>query len=45
MSNEWQYALTDIGLDEQTKQWLRFFSPERLSIDIGIFLSPLEREA
>jgi tubulin polyglutamylase complex subunit 2 len=30
----WQYAFTNTGLDQQTLQWFRFLSPERLAIDI-----------
>ena len=30
----WQYAFTKVGLDPQTTQLLRFFIPERLSIDL-----------
>ena len=30
----WQYAFTQVGLDPQTLQWLRFLSPERLAIDM-----------
>ncbi|CDW78373.1 UNKNOWN [Stylonychia lemnae] len=30
----WQYAFTQVGLDPQALQWLRFLSPERLAIDI-----------
>lgn len=29
----WQYAFTNVGLDPQTLQWLRFLAPERLAID------------
>jgi hypothetical protein len=30
----WQYAFTNTGLDQQTIQWFRFLSPERLAIDM-----------
>jgi hypothetical protein len=30
----WQYVFTNTGLDQQTLQWFRFLSPERLAIDI-----------
>jgi hypothetical protein len=29
----WQYAFTEVGLDEHSKHWLRFFSAERLDIN------------
>lgn len=30
----WQYVFTNTGPDQQTLQWFRFFSPERLAIDM-----------
>jgi hypothetical protein len=33
----WQYAFTDVGLDPVCQQWFRFFSPERLDVDLQTF--------
>ena len=30
----WHYAFTEVGLDNTSQQWFRYFSPERLAIDI-----------
>lgn len=30
----WHYAFTQVGLDQQTEQWFRYLSPERLALDM-----------
>ncbi|KAJ8304531.1 hypothetical protein KUTeg_018114 [Tegillarca granosa] len=30
---QWQYALTDIGVSQQAKQWFNMFAPTRLELD------------
>ena len=32
-----QYAYTDIGLDNVTRQWMRLYCPERLAADDALF--------
>ena len=34
----WQYAYTDIGLDNVTRQWMRLYCPERLAADDALDL-------
>ena len=34
----WQYAYTDIGLDNVTRQWMRLYCPERLAADDALFV-------
>ena len=35
----WQYAYTDVGLDEVTQQWMRLYCPQRLAMDLALDLS------